>query len=237
MTAINSVADLQARFGFDTSNSALNAALGVVANSATQALTVVMRTEFDAVVGQADIFSPRSMIRNGELYECKLKLSQGFIDPSSVAITYGSSLQQLQTGSPSTLSSNFFIDTEKGVITVLDVDFTAQGWDFRRLVPGMVSVGPGYMGLYIQVMYNAGFEETGGVYSTQLVNGSPQPMPSWLLDAGAARALVDLDENYPAYRADRAASAPDLMRRKDRIVQNLGRKLRYVPNGEIPLGV
>lgn len=221
MTAINTVSDLRDRYGFDDSNTALNSALAVVANSAKTAMSVLMRTEFDAVTAQSDIFSPRAMIRNGELFEVKFKLSQGFVN--SVSVNYASSIADL-TSNPQSIPT-FFLDSDKGVVTVYDIDFTS-GWafDFRRLVPGLTRVGPG---IYVQITYNAGFPAADGVYTGT---------PDWLVEAAAARALVDLDENYSAYRGDRAASPPDLMRRKDRIAQNLVRRIRYVPNAEMPIG-
>lgn len=225
MTKFVTPTELSKRFGLDDSVDSLFAALENCSERATEDLAGILRTSFDAVTGQTDFFSPRSMIRNGNLFEVKLKLSQGIVSQTGFTVNYGSSVQGLVDGSDSTMVAAPFLDPDKGVVTVYDSDFTG-GDQVQRLIPGgNRSTFPG--AVYIAVTYSAGLATADGLYTDA---------PDWMVNAAANLALLALDEDYPAYRGQRAADPTTLARRLARIQEGIFSRIRYVPNAEFPIG-
>jgi hypothetical protein len=218
-------ASLIARLLMDTvpnTTAAANAAM----QDATMWLSSVLRTPFDQVTGQVDVFHPRyslgqpidvsdtgpsrlvfGLAAQGAGKFVVLKLRYGLL-ASTPVVAWNTSFTDLVGAAGNQTPDATVVDTERGTVAIHDIDLTS---------------------MYVSVTYNAGLAKD--------VSNPPvyQNVPDWLVDAALSAGVVFLDQNYVAYRGDRAATPNDIRLRKGAVREQVQRYVRYVPNCEYPL--
>lgn len=176
MSRLSSLASTRVRANvgdIDEFNSALTSSL----ESASLELRKYLRTDFDQA-SYTDTFIPRDVIQFGQQNVLKFALSSGFLT-GMPTIIYAGDFDTLTSG-PTTLSSGWACDLEKGVIEIRST------LDLR--------------GQIFQVSYTAGFTNT---------NGDMNGVPDWLAAAAEQTAINIMDRTVPGLRGELAKDWQD----------------------------
>jgi len=177
-------------------------------DSASEQIIALLGTELDAVVGRVDTFyvPPSMSLRQADnIYRTRLALSRGFLTSLPVA-RMGLVYPSIETDGELLGAETMAVNMQKGELVLSGADMN---------------------GMYVRVMYDAGYEVTDGEFDVDA-------LPNWLVQATILQAVILLDSMHPKMRMESGADKSVAQLNKT-LAAILTSKQRYFPSAVHPI--